>query len=68
MVREVRDQTNSILTKCGELVEEVVQVKVAGGGQGNVTPNEFDLEPEEDLEEEPAAPKEVVESAGSVTN
>ena len=47
MVREVRDQIENILTECGVLVEEVVQVNLAEEGQGNMAPNEPDLEPEE---------------------
>ena len=64
MVREVRNLTDNIRSEYGALVEEVVHVNIAGEGQGNVAPNESDLEPEK----EPAAPEKVVESAGSVTN
>ena len=61
--RKIRDRTDNILTECGALVEEVVQVNLVGEGQEHIAPSD----PEEDPEEEPAAPKEV-ESAGSVTN
>ena len=51
------------MTECGALVGEVVQ-NLAEGGQGNAAPSD----PEEDPEEEPAAPEEEAESVGSVTS
>ena len=56
VVREVRDRTENILTECGMLVAEVVQVNVAEEGQGNAVESEG---------EQPALEGEV-ELAGSV--
>ena len=66
VVREIRDRTENILTEYVVLIEEVVQVNLTKESQG--TPNESDLEPKEDPEEEPVAPGEVVESTSSVMN
>ena len=66
VVRVIRDRTENILTEYVVPIEEVVQVHLTKDSQG--TPNESDLEPKEDPEEEPVAPGEVVESTSSVMN
>ena len=58
VVREVRDQMENILTECGMLVDEVVQVNVAEESQGNAV----------ELEGEQPALEREVESASSVMN
>ena len=60
----MRDRTENILIECGVLIDEVVQVNLAEKGQGNVTPNESDLE----LEEGQAELEREVESTGLVIN
>ena len=64
VVREVMDRTKSMLTECGVLIEEVIQVNLAEESQGNVALNESDIEPEEGQ----AEPEGEVESASSVMN
>ena len=54
----------NILTECGMLVNEVVQVNVEEEGQENASPNESNLEPEKGQ----PAPEGEVESTGSVMN
>ena len=60
----MRDRTKNILIECGVLIDEVVQVNLAEKGQGNMTPNESDLE----LEEGQAELEREVESTGLVIN
>ena len=64
VVREVMDRTKSMLTECGVLIEEVIQVNLAEESQGNVALNESDIEPEKGQ----VAPEREVESADSVMN
>ena len=64
VVGDVRDRTHRILTKCGALVEDVVQ-NLAEEGQGQAAPGAPEEDPGEDPEEETAAPTESVGSASS---
>ena len=62
MVREARDRIENILTECGVLVKEVIQVNLSEEGQGNIVPNESGLKPAESQ----AEPEEEQESIGLV--
>ena len=48
MVRKMRDRTDNILTKCGALVEEVVQVNLVRKCQKHVAPSDSEKDPEEE--------------------
>ena len=43
LVRVVRDRLKNILIECGMLVDEIVQVNVAEGGQGDTGSNDLIL-------------------------